>query len=55
MGYIDPGLFGILSQVGAALLLVVVTAFTFFTKPIKKIFRKLTKKDHQEESKEPQE
>ena len=44
MGYLDPGIFGILSQIGLALLLIVVSAFTFFTKPIKKAFRKIFKK-----------
>jgi len=55
MGYIDPGLFGILSQIGAALLLVVVTAFAFFTKPIKKFFSKLSKKDQSEKQEDLQE
>ena len=41
MGYLDPGLFGLLSQAGLAVLLVFVSIFTFFFKPIKKAFRKV--------------
>lgn len=48
MGYLDPGFFGLLSQIGTALLLVVVSAFTLFSKPIKRFFRKIFKKDEQE-------
>jgi hypothetical protein len=43
MGYIDPGLFGLLSQIGVVFFLVIVTGFTFFSKTIKKIFRKIFK------------
>lgn len=43
MGYIDPGLFGILSQIGVVVFLVVVTSFTFFHKTIKNIFKKIFK------------
>jgi hypothetical protein len=39
MGYIDPGLFGLLSQIGVVFLLVVVTGFTFFSKLFRKIFK----------------
>ena len=45
MGYLDPGLFGILSQIGVAILLVLVTAFALFSKSIKKFFAKIFKKD----------
>ena len=38
MGYLDPGLFGILSQAGLAIFFVLVSVFTFFFKPIKKTF-----------------
>jgi hypothetical protein len=48
MGYIDPGLFGIISQIGVAIGLVFVTAFAFFTKPIKKLFARKEKKEDQE-------
>lgn len=45
MGYLDPGLFGILSQLGLAAFLVVVSAVAFFFKPIKTLFRRVFKKD----------
>lgn len=38
MGYIDPGLFGIISQIGIAIGLVVVSAVAFIFKPFKKLF-----------------
>jgi hypothetical protein len=43
MGYLDPGLFGILSQVGLGIFLLVVSAFAFFFRPIKKFFIRLFK------------
>jgi len=43
MGYIDPGLFGILSQIGVVVFLFLVTGFTFFSKAIKKFFKKIFK------------
>ncbi len=43
MGYLDPGLFGLLSQVGLAVFLIAVSAFTFFFKPIKKFFTRIFK------------
>lgn len=46
MGYLDPGLFGLLSQVGLAILLLVVSAFTFFFRPIKRFFAKIFKKEN---------
>lgn len=49
MGYLDPGFFGFLSQIGVALLLVFTIAFSFFSKPIKKFFRKILKKEDPEE------
>ncbi len=45
MGYLDPGLFGILSQAGLVFLLVVASIFTFFFKPIKKLFQRIFKKE----------
>ena len=45
MGYIDPGLLGILSQIGVAILLVLVSAFALFSKSIKKFFAKIFKKE----------
>jgi hypothetical protein len=38
MGYIDPNLFGILSQIGLAILLVVGVVFTFFRSSVKRFF-----------------
>jgi hypothetical protein len=43
MGYLDPGLFGILSQVGLTVFLLVTSAFVFFFKPIKKFFFRIFK------------
>lgn len=51
MGYLDPGLFGILSQVGLTVFLLVVSAFAFFGKSIKKAFAKIFKGGKQEETK----
>jgi hypothetical protein len=45
MGYLDPGLFGVISQVGLAVLLAVVSVFMFFLNPIKKFFNKSSKKN----------
>jgi hypothetical protein len=53
MGYLDPGLFGILSQIGVAILLVFVTAFAFFSKSIKKFFAKIFKKKDSGTENEP--
>ena len=41
MGYIDPNLFGIISQLGSFLLIGLVTIFVFFTNPIKKFLKRL--------------
>ncbi len=38
MGYIDPNLFGILSQIGLAILLVVGVVFTFFRSSVRRFF-----------------
>jgi hypothetical protein len=53
MGYLDPGLFGMLSQVGLTVLLLAVSAFTFFFKPIKKAFLRLIKGKKAEEEPAP--
>ena len=45
MGYLDPGLFGLLSQIGLAVFLIAVSAFTFFFKPIKKFFSRVFKRE----------
>ncbi len=44
MGYLDPSLFGILSQVGLAVFFIAVSAFTFFSKPIKKFVKRVFKR-----------
>ena len=44
MGYIDPGLFGIISQMGLAIALVFVSVFMFFFNPIKRWFMRLFKR-----------
>lgn len=49
MGYIDPGLFGIISQIGIALGLVLVSAFAFLFKPFKKLLSKKSKEKETEE------
>ena len=51
MGYLDPGLFGQLAQIGVAILLVFVSAFALFSKSIKSFFAKLFKKDVPESEK----
>jgi hypothetical protein len=43
MGYIDPGLFGMISQMGLAVFLVLVSVFMFFFNPIKKLIKRLFK------------
>jgi len=50
MGYLDPGLFGILSQVGLGIFLLIVSAFAFFFRPIKKFFARLFKGKKLEQS-----
>jgi len=52
MGYIDPNLFGILSQVGLAILLVVGVVFTFFRSSVKRFFCLFTKDRGKGETKE---
>lgn len=45
MGYIDPGLFGIVSQLGLTILLILGSVFMFFFNPIKKFFLRIFGKD----------
>jgi len=52
MGYIDPGLFGIISQIGIAVGLVVVSSFAFLFKPFRKLFSKKDKSNSSSEVKE---
>ena len=48
MGYIDPGAFGLISQIGYLLLFAVVSGFMFFFKPIKNLFTKRFKRQSSE-------
>jgi hypothetical protein len=48
MGYLDPGLFGMISQIGLAIFLLVVSVFAFFFRPVKAFFLKVFKKDNKE-------
>jgi hypothetical protein len=41
MGYIDPALFGVLSQLGVVFLFVLVSAITFFRRRLTKLINKL--------------
>lgn len=50
MGYLDPGFFGILSQIGVALLVVLVSVFTFLSKPIKKLLHKKSPSDTEKDT-----
>jgi hypothetical protein len=47
MGYIDPGLFGIVSQLGLTILLILGSVFMFFLNPIKKLFSRIFRKGEQ--------
>jgi hypothetical protein len=38
MGYLDPGIFGMISQIGYVLLFAVVSAFMFLFQPLKNLF-----------------
>jgi hypothetical protein len=49
MGYIDPNLFGILSQIGLAILLVLGVVVTFFRSFVKRLFGFTKKKNNGEE------
>jgi hypothetical protein len=42
MGYLDPGIFGMISQIGYVLLFAVVSGFMFFFQPIKNLFDRMT-------------
>jgi len=45
MGYLDPGLLGVLPQIAMALGLVIISSLTFLFKPLKKLFSKKDKQD----------
>jgi len=38
MGYLDPGIFGMISQIGYVLLFAVVSGFMFLFQPLKNLF-----------------
>lgn len=42
MGYLDPGIFGMISQIGYVLLFAVVSGFMFFFQPLKNMFARMT-------------
>ncbi len=48
MGYIDPGAFGLIAQIGYVLLFAVVSGFMFFFKPIKNLLKKRFKRQSSE-------
>ena len=41
MGYLDPGIFGMISQIGYVLLFAVVSGFMFFFQPIKNLYTRI--------------
>lgn len=41
MGYLDPGIFGMISQIGYVLLFAVVSGFMFFFQPLKHMFARM--------------
>lgn len=45
MGYVDPGLLGIISQIGFVLLFAEVSAFMFFLDPLKKVLCRLVRRN----------
>ena len=45
MGYLDPGIFGMISQIGYLLLFAVVSGFMFFFQPLKNLFNRVFKRE----------
>ena len=45
MGYVDPGIFGLISQIGYLLLFTVVSGIMFFFQPLKNLFSRLFKRE----------
>ncbi len=45
MGYIDPGIFGMISQIGYLLVFAVVSGFMFFFQPLKNLYGKIFKRE----------
>jgi hypothetical protein len=41
MGYLDPGIFGMISQIGYVLLFAVVSGFMFFFQPLKNLYNRV--------------
>ncbi len=41
MGYLDPGIFGMISQIGYVLLFAVVSAFMFLFQPLKNLYGRM--------------
>ena len=41
MGYIDPGIFGMISQIGYLLFFAVVSGFMFFFQPLKNLYGRI--------------
>lgn len=50
MGYIDPGTFGIVSQIGYLILFVFASVFLFFMKPLRRAVDKLLGKTEPEDA-----
>lgn len=45
MGYIDPGMFGMISQIGYMILFAVVSSFMFFFQPLKDLINRVRGKN----------
>ena len=50
MGYLDPGIFGMISQIAYVLVFAVVSGLMFFFQPIKHMFDRLFKRGVPESS-----
>ncbi len=50
MGYLDPGIFGMIAQLGYVLLFGLVSALMFFFQPLKNLANKLFKRDQAAEA-----
>jgi hypothetical protein len=48
MGYLDPGIFGMISQIGYVLLFALVSVFMFFFQPIKNAVSRVFKRQASE-------
>ncbi len=45
MGYIDPGIFGMITQIGYVLLFGLVSGLVFFFQPVKNLYNRLFKRE----------